>query len=70
MTGRTGIYELLRITSTLRELIAAKPMTEQLIKAAPSDHVSMVHDGLDKVVAGMTTPEEVFRVAKSISEEE
>ena len=69
-SGRTGIYELLRITGTLRELIAAKPTTEQIIKMAPADHVSMVHDGLTKVLEGQTTPEEIFRVAKSITEDE
>jgi len=69
-SGRSGIYELFRITGKVRELIAAKPTTEQLIKAAPADHVSMVHDGVSKVMQGMTTPEEVFRVAKSITEEE
>ena len=68
--GRSGIYELFRITGTLRDLISKKPTTDQLIKAAPSDHVSMVHDGLDKVLQGVTTPEEVFRVAKSISEDD
>jgi len=70
MTGRTGMYELLRITSTLRELIASRPTTEQIIKAAPADHISMVHDGLTKVLEGVTTPEEIFRVAKSIGEDE
>jgi type IV pilus assembly protein PilB len=70
MSGRTGMYELLRITGTLRELIATRPTTEQIIKAAPADHISMVHDGLTKVLEGETTPEEIFRVAKSIGEEE
>ncbi|MCK4291615.1 MAG: type II/IV secretion system protein [Planctomycetes bacterium] len=70
MSGRVGIFELLRITGTLRELIAAKPTTEAIIKAAPADHVSMVHDGIGKVFDGITTPEEVFRVAKTITEEE
>ena len=69
-SGRTGIYELLRITGTLRELIAARPTTEQIIKSAPADHISMVHDGLTKVLQGETTPEEIFRVAKSINEDE
>jgi len=68
--GRTGIYELFRVTSTLRDLISKKPSTDQLIKAAPPDHVSMVNDGLDKVLQGLTTPEEIFRVAKSIGEDE
>jgi type II secretory ATPase GspE/PulE/Tfp pilus assembly ATPase PilB-like protein len=30
----------------------------------------MVHDGIGKVMQGMTTPEEVFRVAKSITEDD
>ena len=70
MSGRIGIYELLRITGTLRELIATSPTTEQIIKAAPPDHVSMVNDGLTKVLEGVTTTEEIFRVAKSIGEED
>jgi len=70
MSGRIGIYELLRITGTLRELIASRPTTEQIIKAAPPDHISMVNDGLTKVLEGVTTPEEIFRVAKSIGEDD
>ena len=70
MSGRTGIFELLRITHKLRELIAERPTTEQIIRAAPADHISMVHDGISKVLEGNTTPEEIFRVAKSIGEDE
>jgi type II secretory ATPase GspE/PulE/Tfp pilus assembly ATPase PilB-like protein len=70
MSGRTGIFEMLRITGTLRELIAARPTTEQIIKAAPADHISMEHDGFAKVLEGITSPEEVLRVSKSIGEEE
>jgi len=70
MSGRVGIFEMLRITGTLRELIASRPTTEAIIKAAPADHVSMVHDGIGKVLDGITTPEEVFRVARTITEEE
>ena len=70
MKGRTGIFELLRMTATLRDLIAARPTTEQIIRAAPADHISMEHDGFTKVLEGITSPEEVLRVAKSIGEEE
>ncbi len=70
MRGRTGIFELLRVTDTLRELIAKRPTTEQIIKAAPPDHVSMRHDGVEKVLKGLTTPEEVFRVTQSLAEEQ
>ena len=69
MAGRIGIFELLRITGKLRELIAERPTTEQIIKAAPADHISMVHDGIAKILEGVTTPEEVLRVSKSIGEE-
>jgi len=70
MVGRMGIFELLRITSKVRELIALKPTTDQIIKVAPADHINMVHDGISKVLEGITTPEEIFRVAKSIGEDD
>ncbi|HNY79248.1 MAG: ATPase, T2SS/T4P/T4SS family [Sedimentisphaerales bacterium] len=70
MSGRIGIFELLRITNRLRELIATRPTTEQIAREAPADHISMVHDGIGKVMQGLTTPEEVFRVAKSITEDD
>ena len=69
MSGRKGIFELLRITSRIRELIAQRPSAEQLLKAAPPDHVSMVKHGIGKVMEGVTTPDEIFRVAKSITED-
>ncbi len=70
MTGRTGIFEMLRITGRLRELIATRPTTEQIVRDAPADHITMVHDGIGKVLQGVTTLEEVFRVAKSIGDDE
>jgi type II secretion system protein E len=70
MRGRTGIFEFLRITDSLRELIAKRPTTEQITKAAPSDHVSMRNDGVLKVLAGITTAEEVIRVTQTIVEED
>ncbi len=70
MTGRVGIFEMLRITSRLRELIPTRPSADQIIREAPPDHVGMVHDGIGKVLAGITTPEEIFRVAKTIGEDD
>jgi type II secretory ATPase GspE/PulE/Tfp pilus assembly ATPase PilB-like protein len=70
MLGRTGIFELLRITGPMRELIATRPTSEQVVRAAPPDHVDMVHDGLEKVLAGQTTPEEIMRVAKTIGDDD
>lgn len=70
MQGRLGIFELLRITPKLREVISSRATTEQICKAAPTDHVSMIHDGVEKIVAGVTTPDEIFRVAKTIEEDD
>ena len=69
MRGRVGIFELLRVTEKMRKLIAAKPTTEQISSAAPDDHVSMRHDGIEKILAGLTTPEEVLRVTQGGDEE-
>ena len=70
MTGRAGMFELLRINRKLRDLIPTRPTTDQINRAASEDHVSMLHDGLEKVIAGLTSPDEVFRVSKTISEED
>ena len=69
MKGRIGVFELLRINEKLRRLISKKPTSEQIKKAAPADHVSMRHDGLEKIIQGITTPEEVFRATQSIDEQ-
>jgi type II secretory ATPase GspE/PulE/Tfp pilus assembly ATPase PilB-like protein len=69
MRGRVGIFEMLRVTESLRKLIATSPSTEQILKTAPADFVSMRHDGIDKVISGTTTPEEVLRVTQTIEEE-
>ena len=37
---------------------------EQIIKAAPPDHVAMRHDGIAKALKGITTVEEVLRVTE------
>ena len=65
MRGRVGIFELLRITEPIRKLIGKGPTSDELIAAAPEDHVDMRHDGIQKIIAGMTTPEEVFRVTQA-----
>lgn len=70
MKGRIGIFELLRITEPLRKLIAQRPTTDQILQAAPEDHTSMRHDGIQKILRGITTPEEVLRVTQGMEEED
>jgi len=69
MKGRVGIFELLRVTDKMRKLIATSPTTEQIVTQAPSDYVSMRHDGIDKICKGVTSCEEVLRVTKGIDDE-
>jgi type II secretion system protein E len=69
MRGRIGIFELLRMNENLRKLIASKPTSEQLLSAAPSDFASMRHDGIEKILEGMTTPEEVLRVTQGVEDD-
>jgi type IV pilus assembly protein PilB len=60
--GRKGIYELLRITDPLRELINERSPTVTIKqKAIELGMVTLRHDGLRSVFAGDTTIDEVLR---------
>ncbi len=63
--GRLGIYELMLVDSRARELIfknAATPVLRRHAIASGMD--TLFKDGINKVLAGITTFEEVYRVAK------
>ncbi len=69
-SGRKGIFELLRVTGKIRDLITQKASSDQIGKAGADDHISMMESGMKMVAKGLTTPEEVLRVAKSINEDD
>jgi general secretion pathway protein E len=69
MRGRSGIFELLRITDELQQLITTRPTTEQILRMAPADHVAMRRDGIDKVLNGITTPEELLRATQGMDDD-
>ncbi len=68
MRGRTGIFEILSVNNALRDLIATRPTTEQIAKVSMNEHLSMRHDGIEKVFEGITTPEEVFRTTQEVGD--
>jgi type II secretory ATPase GspE/PulE/Tfp pilus assembly ATPase PilB-like protein len=68
MRGRVGIFELLRVHDTLRKVIAKRPTTNDVLQAA-ENYASMRHDGIQKILQGVTTPEEVLRVTQSIEDD-
>jgi general secretion pathway protein E/type IV pilus assembly protein PilB len=61
--GRTGIFEVVELDDELRELVKAKaPAREYREIYARRNIVSLRRAGLQKIVAGVTTVEEVLRV--------
>ena len=61
--GRTGVFELLRMTPTLRELINRKASEPELRKAAVAAGTTLLlQEAMEKVKQGITTIEEVLRV--------
>lgn len=63
--GRTGIYELLPMSAALKEGIVRKLPAEGLQRIAQDEGVRpMHHDGIRKVLAGLTTLEELARVTR------
>jgi type IV pilus assembly protein PilB len=67
--GRVGIYEVMAVTDKVRRLIAAKAPEDSIREAAQSAGMSTLgEDGLAKVKAGLTTPEELLRVVTEVKE--
>ena len=64
--GRIGIYELLLISDTLRDLINEKRSATEIRKVAlkSGDLRTLFRDGLEKAAKGITTFEEVSRIVQ------
>jgi type IV pilus assembly protein PilB len=67
--GRVGIYEIMGVTDKLRRIISQKGSEAQLRDAAMAGGmITLGEDGLLKVKAGVTTPEELLRVVTEVRE--
>ena len=61
--GQVGVYEILRLSPSLRRLINQKKSPEALrTQALKEGMISLVQDGLGRVTQGETTLEELLRV--------
>jgi len=61
--GRLGIFELIKVTDTLKNLITGSAPLEKIRETALCEGMhTLKEDGLRKVVRGITTLEEVIRV--------
>ena len=63
--GRTAIYEFLVVDEPIQQLILARASSHDISRAA--QQAGKMHtlrqDGWQKVLQGLTTPQEVLRVA-------
>ena len=68
--GRMAIFELLIMSTKMRELTFNEASTADLRRTSVSEGMSTLYmDGIRKVLRGVTTIEEVFRVAKKVGED-
>ena len=63
--GRTGIYELIAIDDSMRTMIHDGVSEQKLERYARTLTPSIRDDGMHKVLAGVTTLEEVLRVTRA-----
>ncbi len=64
--GRIGIFEVLKITPTITQLILKQTAVREIEKAAQKEgFMTMKQDGFIKTLEGITTIEEVLRVAET-----
>ena len=68
--GRLALFELMIMSSKIRELTFNEAPAAQLRRAAISEGMKTLYlDGITKAVKGITTIEEVFRVAKQTEDD-
>jgi type IV pilus assembly protein PilB len=64
--GRLGIFEILKLDEQIRELILKRSSADEIAAAAVAKGMKRLReDGRDKVLLGLTSPEEVLRVTAS-----
>ncbi|HUC51624.1 MAG TPA: GspE/PulE family protein [Xanthobacteraceae bacterium] len=65
--GRKGVFEVIEVTSAVRRAIGPKTDATELERVARSEGmITMTEDGVAKCRSGLTTIDEIFRVAASL----
>ncbi|RLJ00770.1 MAG: type II secretion system protein GspE, partial [Candidatus Aenigmatarchaeota archaeon] len=65
--GRTGIFELLKVTPQIRELILKRASADQIRELAISQGMRILREAaIEKLLLKITTPEEVMRVTQQV----
>ncbi len=64
-SGRLGIFELLRMSEQLHDLILHAENSSQVKKLARTTMTTMLQDGWEKICAGQTTVQEIIKVTQA-----
>ncbi len=65
--GRTGIFELLKVTPQIRELILNRASADQIRELAKTQGMRTLREtAIEKLLAQITTPEEIMRVTQQV----
>ena len=60
--GRTGLFEVMEVTQSIKEIILVRGQTKDIKrKALEQGMITLRRSGLIKIKAGLTTPEEFLR---------
>ena len=69
--GRMGIYELMVVSTKIREMMFQGRSTIEIAEQAIQEGMTTLYcDGIRKVLTGLTTLEEVYRVAKTTEQDQ
>ena len=67
-SGRTGLYETITVDEDIQKMIVSRATANEIMRLARSKGtITMRQDGMLKVLSGITTIEEVNRVASDLS---
>lgn len=65
VVGRLGIFEVMEMNEKIKDLVMKKKNADEITQMArETGMTSLLEDGVEKVLSGMTTMEEVIRVTK------
>jgi type II secretory ATPase GspE/PulE/Tfp pilus assembly ATPase PilB-like protein len=66
--GRTGIYEAITVDEEIQQLLISRATAQEIMRAAKrKGTVTLRQDGMLKALSGITTIEEVNRVASDLA---
>jgi general secretion pathway protein E len=62
-SGRIGLFEVMELTPSIGRLTVQKESSEEIVELCRKEGMKFLHDdGWEKVIGGLTTPQELMRV--------